>query len=57
MFGDENPIAPHLNSFVATISEKPSVGSWQEQDWKALDWLAASGVRKEFTESHNGAGR
>jgi hypothetical protein len=57
MFGDKNPIIPSLNSFITTISEKPSVGSWREQDWKALDWLVALGMQKVFMESHNGVGR
>jgi hypothetical protein len=56
-FGDKNPITPCLNSFVATISERPAMGSWGEQDWKALNWLVASGVRKVFIESHDGVGR
>ena len=57
MFGTKNPITPYLQTFVRKISEDAVMGSWQADDWKALNWLVASGVRKVFNECHQGVDR
>ena len=57
MFGDKNPITPYLQSYVVKISEEAVMGSWHSDDWKAFNWLVATGVRKVFNECHQGVDR